>query len=251
MLKKSLVVVAGLVLLGGLLFGRDAFSYLGTTLSQVRQSAKDMMPIELEFKRAQGMISGLDGEIRRNHRVIAQQELEVEKLARQVATQRDALAEMKSRITQRYADVKSGASHYVYAGRTFSSDQVKRDLERRFSAFQVRENTLNKLEQILSARETSLMAAKEKVESMLVQRSQLEVALADLQARQQLVEVHQANSEFNLDDSHLARTRELMDDIENRIAVDEKMSNLDEHYDAEVPFDDESKDIIEDVGTSL
>jgi hypothetical protein len=25
------------------------------------------------------------------------------------------------------------------------------------------------------------------------------------------------------------------------------MSNLDEHYDAEVPFDDESEDIIEDV----
>ena len=246
MLKKSFFVLGGLMLLAGLVLGRDAVSYVTTSVSQMRQSVKDQMPVAFEFERAKRMLESVDSEIARNHKTVVRQELEIEKLSQAVKASRGELAELKDRILERSEDLKAGTSHYVYANRTFTRDQVARDLKRRLSDFQIRETTLNKREQILAARESALLAAKEKVSAMTAQRSQLEVTLEDLKARQELLEVEQAKSELNLDDSYLARTRDLLDNIEARITVDSRLAEVDSEY--EVPFDeDQPLDITEQV----
>ena len=83
---------------------------------------------------------------------------------------------------------------------------------------------------------------------MLTARRQLEVDIENLEARLKMVEVAQTTSEFNFDDSHLARTRELVQDIDTRIAVAERLINAETIFHDRIPLD---KPAAEDVSNQI
>lgn len=237
MLKKSIVVGLGLLLLSGLFFGRDAASYVSTSMGWMHDSVRDSVPVTFELERARKMIRDLDPEIRRNMRLIAVEESEVDKLRSQVEHVQTDLAKSQDQIMRLNDDLKSGNKNLEYAGRVYTSTQVKTDLERRFERHKTKEATADKLEKILTARERGLLAARDKLEAMLAAKRQLEVDVENLEARQKMVEVAQTTSDFNFDDSHLARTKELIADIQTRIDVAEKMVNAEGVYHDEIPLD--------------
>src|SRR5687767_11732554 len=84
MIRKTLFVAAGLVLVGLFLFGRHAASYVGTGASWVRDSVKDSVPLNFEIDRARNMVKNLQPEIQKNMHVIAKEEAELERLQQQV-----------------------------------------------------------------------------------------------------------------------------------------------------------------------
>jgi hypothetical protein len=54
-----------------------------------------------------------------------------------------------------------------------------------------------------------------------------------------MVEVAQTTSDFNFDDSQLARTKELINDIHTRIDVAEKLVDSEGYFQDEIPLDEE------------
>lgn len=225
MVKKSLVVGGVIVLLLGLFFGRDAISYSKTSLGWVRQSVKDAVPVEFELTRARDMIKGLTPEIRHNMHVIATEEVEVQGLRENLAAGEKQLAKNKADIERLSTDLKKGDSHFVYCGKSYTGKQVETDLTNRFEQFKVKEATVSKLRQILAAREAGLTAGREKLKTMEAAKAQLEIDVANLEARLEMVKVAQSSSNFNFDDSRLSRTKELVKDIGTRIDVAEKLVN--------------------------
>jgi len=225
MVKKSLVVGGVIVLLLGLFFGRDAISYTKTSLGWVRQSVKDAVPVKFELNRARDMIKGLRPEIEHNMHVIATEEVEIDGLRTQLASGEKQLAKNKADIERLTADLKNGGSQFVYCGKNYTSKQVETDLTNRFEQFKVKEATVAKLRQILAARESGLNAGREKLKAMQAAKAQLEVDVANLEARLEMVQVAQTSSNFNFDDSRLSRTKELVKDIGTRIDVAEKLVN--------------------------
>ena len=83
---------------------------------------------------------------------------------------------------------------------------------------------------------------------MLAAKRQLQVDVENLQARQKMVEVAQTTSEFNFDDSHLARTKELIRDIQTRIEVSEKLLNAETSFHDRIPLDEP---VVEDVSEQI
>jgi len=63
MLKKALFVGGGLAILAVLFFGRDAVSYVSTSVAKLHESVKDSVPVEFEIERARKMIKDLVPEI--------------------------------------------------------------------------------------------------------------------------------------------------------------------------------------------
>ncbi len=223
MLKKLLIgsaIAAGGV---GLLVGAPVFSYVRSGVSSARQAIRESIPVEVEIKRARDMISDLKPEIADNLRVIAREEVEVNRLAEEVKNKQNGLAKGRKDIMRLKDDIQTGSSHFVYASRTYTSDQVKDDLSNRFKQFQTQEATTSKLEKILEARTKNLDAARLKLDEMLAAKRQLEVEVENLQARLTMVQVAETSSQVHLNDSHLSRTRDLLDDIRSRIDVAEKM----------------------------
>jgi len=225
MVKKSLIVGGVIVLLLGLFFGRDAISYTKTALSGLRQSVKDAVPVEFELTRARDMIKGLKPEVERNMHTIAAEEVEVANLHEQLANGEKQLAKNKADIERLTTDLKNGGSQFVYCGKSYTGKQVETDLTNRFEQFKVKEATVAKLRQILAARESGLNAGREKLKAMQAAKAQLEVDVANLEARLEMVQVAQTSSNFNFDDSRLSRTKELVKDIGTRIDVAEKLVN--------------------------
>ena len=137
------------------------------------------------------------------------------------------LAKNRSDIERLTADLKRRDSNYVYCSQTYTAKQVENDLTRRFEQYKVKEVTLEKLTQVLAARERGLEAGREKLKAMQAAKGQLEVDVANLDARLEMVKVAQSTSEFNFDDSRLSRTKDLVKDIGTRIDVAEQLVHAD------------------------
>lgn len=248
MVKKFVVAAAGALLLAGLLFGRDAASYVSTSCGWVKQTVKDSVPIEFEIERARNMIQELDPEIRQNLHVIAREEVEVTRLREQLQEADAALAKDRKEIARLKGDLDQGGSVFVYAGRSYTTKQVETDLARRFDRFKTKEATVEKLRQILQARETGLLAANDKLKGMQGAKRQLEVDVENMKARLEMVKVAETTGRFNFDDSRLARTRDAISEISARIDVAEKMAHTSVAMPDQIKLDDEeSRNISEEV----
>ena len=95
---------------------------------------------------------------------------------------------------------------------------------------------------MLRARENGLKAAREKLEHMLSAKRQLAVDVENLEARLKMIEVAQTTSQFNFDDSQLARTRELIGEIGTRLDVTEKLMSQQVQLCDRIPLDEDQAD---------
>jgi phage shock protein A len=125
---------------------------------------------------------------------------------------------------------------------------VKDDLARRFTRFKTADATLTSLREMRDARARNLDAARQKLTAMIAAQRQLQVEVENLEAKHKLVQVAEASSDFQFDDSQLARCKELMTDIRTRLDVAAKLANADTNFQDEIPLDaPASEDVTEQV----
>lgn len=250
MFKKLIVAAAGAALLSVLVFGRDAASYLSTSFGWVKDSVKSQVPVEFEIERARRMVKDLVPDIRKNMHVIAQEEVEIERLDKQITKTVSTMDRDKAEIMKLKTDLAESKPVYQYAGRSFSIQQVKVDLANRFERFKTHDATLASLRDIQSARRKSLDAARQKLEGMLEARRKLEVEVENLEAQFKMVEVRQTLSDRNIDDSQLGRVKDLIADVRARLNVADRLATATAqvNVDGEIPVSaPASDDIVEQV----
>jgi hypothetical protein len=246
MIKKALLVVTGLGITTLVLFGRDAASYVSTTYGQLTGAVQDQVPVEFQIDRARHMVRDLEPEIRNSMHVIAKEEVAIEQLNQQIAANQEKADKDKRDILRLQADLGQNQEVYRYASRSYSGDEVKKDLARRFNRFKVADDTLASMKQMRDAREKNLEAAQQKLAAMINARRKLELDVHNLEAKRKLVEVAQASSEYVFDDSQLARAKELITDIRTRLDVAAKLANADVNVDVEIPLDESAPSDITD-----
>lgn len=250
MLKKTLVAGGAVALLTTMAAGVPLASYVRCGFNSLRESAGDAMPIEWELKRARQMIVDLKPEITKNARRIAREKIEVVRLEKQVTETQTRLAKAQSDIERLSDDLRSGSQAYTYAGHTYTSVQVQDDLQARFKRYKTRRQTADTLGEMLNARKASLASAEQRMEEMLSKKNQLEVEVENLQARLGALRVAQTASELNLDDSHLSRTRGLLDEIEMRLNEEEETLVINDEYFGEINLDEPADENLLDEITA-
>lgn len=252
MLKKLLVVGGGVALLLALFFGADACSYVSTSVDWVRQSAKEAIPVEAEINRARNMIEKLGPKINEAQRAIVVEEVQVNRLNDQLQTRDAQLTKSLADIKRLRGDLNRGDSSYVYVGKSYSETQVTTDLEKRFKIYKKQKNTADTLRQTVETRLRGIAEAKAKFGEMQAAKQQLIADVENLQARQNMVKVANASSKLSVDNSHLARTQKLIDDIESRVAVSEEIANSKTNYVGQIQLDGpESGNVLEEIDQYL
>ncbi len=248
MIRKAVIGAGVALLVGMFFFGRDVFSYVRTSAGYVRETVTDSVPMEFQIDRARGMIQDLVPEIRKNMHIIAKEEVEVERLQKQIDDAQANLTRDKSDLMRLKADLSTNKGLFRYAGRDYTMDQVKLDLANRFERYKTAEATLASLQEIHRARQKSLEAARQKLEGMLAAKRQLAVEVENLQARLQMVAAAQTTAAYNFDDSKLGRVKELLGDLKTRLDVAERMVNAETNFHDEIPLDQTaSENIVEQV----
>jgi chromosome segregation ATPase len=248
MIKRILIVGGGAALVGLVLLGRDALSYLRTSVGYVTDAAQEAVPVEFQIDRARGMVEDLVPEVRKNMHIIAKEEVEVQRLNEQIAESQSQLAKEKEQLLRLTADASSGKNVFQYAGRSYTADEVRTDLAHRFERYKTGEATLASLEEICGARQKSLAAARQKLEGMLASKRQLQVEVENLEARLQMIAAAKATSNYQFDDSRLGRVKELVANLRSRLIVAEKLVNAEVYYHDEIPLDKAApENIVEQV----
>lgn len=246
MCKKLFLTALTVTVLGGLIMGTSAWSYLTTGAKRVSDTVENSVPIEFQIDRARNMVRDLEPEIRRSMHVIAKEEVEVEQLDNRIRTAEAKGEKDKSDIMRLQTDLQTGKSVFRYAGNQYTCDEVKQDLSRRFARYKTSDATLGSLRDMRDARQRNLEAARQKLAAMMSSQRQLSVEVENLEAKLKLVEVAQASSDPHLDDSQLARAKALMADIHARLEVAAKLANADTNFQEEIPLDAPAPDNITD-----
>lgn len=220
MVKKIVMLALAGTTVGVFVLGRDFYSYARTSVHSVTDRVRSEVPLEFEIERARREIAQLLPEVRKSMHLIAEEQVETDRLRKSVAKREAALADQEEAILALSSDLKSGDTKFVYAGHRYSQTQVERDLTERFNRFQILEATLQQERQVLAAKEAALVANRETVEQMLSARKDLEVELERLEARLRTIDARKQINGLELDDSHLSRVRTLIATIEKRLDVE-------------------------------
>lgn len=237
MIKKTLIGLAATALVSTMVFGKDVFSYVKTAGCSARDAIKAEVPIEFEIQRARDMVENLVPDIRKCMHVIAEEEVNVEHLQRDIARCDTELNKQKGEILALRHDVDLGKQTYQYASRTYSANDVKRDLACRFERFKTAESTLGSKKQILAAREKSVVAAREKLENMLADKRDLEVQIENLEARMKTLQAAQTATSVQLDNSQLARAKKLIGDLNKQLDVAQRVLDSEGKFSGLIPVE--------------
>ena len=65
MIKRVLFPAIGLMALGLFFFGRDAVSYVGTSIGKIKDSVKQSVPISFELDRAHKLVKDITPDIQK------------------------------------------------------------------------------------------------------------------------------------------------------------------------------------------
>jgi len=235
--KMALLVVVVLCVIGGLLFGADLVSYIRSTIKSVQRSVKDSVPIEFELRRARDTLEQIIPEMHANIRLIAQEEVEVAALNSDIEKSQKALEDERMRIAKLRKSLDIQPAAYTFAGRTFTRTQVKQDLVQRFERFKEAELVLASKQKLLARRENSLQAAMQMLEQTKAQKRLLEDKIGALESQYRVVKAAAVGSAIDIDNSKLAQTAKLIDQIKRRLDVAERVLAHESRFVQSIPVD--------------
>jgi len=227
MLGKTLKYVVApalvLILAGGLLFGSDLFSYINSSARSIRTSVKESIPTQFELQRARDMLEQIVPEMHANVRLIAQEEVEVENLKRDISRCEVGLRDERARIEKVGALLGSQAKVFTISDRRYPRKVLKADLARRFESYKEAEMVFQGKQRLLASREQSLAAAVSALDRARRQKDILADKIASLEAQHRLVAAASVGSKFQLESSKLAQTEKLIGEIKKRLDVAERV----------------------------
>lgn len=249
--RRSTLARGGVVLTAAALlysFGSDGLSYITTAGRLVKDHVKVSVPVEFELERARTMVSGLVPEVRHNLMSIAQEEVGIEHLRKDVARVEADLFQEREHLLKMRSDIENKSGSFKKGIRVATTEEVREELARRFSRYQTSEATVVAKQQLLEARERSLIASRAQVDNMLNVKKDLELQIEQLEARLKTQQNQAVTSEIAIDDSQVSKCRQLVDDLRIRLEVaDRIMATNGKYSDVPVPTLTNSADIGEQI----
>ena len=222
MIRKALLGTAVTLGLGALVFGTGVSSYVRTAACEARDGLRGAVPIEFEIKVARTKLQELDPAVDRAKRVVAEQGIEVDRLRADIDRRTVALEEQARAMALLRGKLGSGTDLH-YAGHTYQAPEMRRDLSARLTRYKVAADTLGHKEELLNARLRTLEANEQKLDAMLNARQELEVTIAALEAKHQMVQARETMAGVEVDDTALADVRGLIERIDGELAVRERL----------------------------
>lgn len=227
MIGKSIKVLvlsaAGAAVVGGVLLGTEFGSYVTSSVRSVRDSAKDNVPVEFQLQRARHLLDDIIPEMQANIRLVAQQEVEIGALRREIEDGRKALAEEQERVQRLRKHLSGDQEKYSIGGLSYTRGELKEELARRFAHVKEAEVILAGKGRLLANQEKALRAATEAIDRTRAQKVMLEGQIASLEAQHRLVLAASKGSKTGIDQSKLAQTEKVIALVKKQLDVAERV----------------------------
>lgn len=241
MCKKISLGVLGLALVAAFVFGGNLLPYGRTAIQNMQDAANDRVPVEFQIDAAKNQLKAIGPEIQRMVHQIAKEKVQIKRIAADIERQEDMLEESYGKMMTLRGHLDSSDEYYVATNsQKYSRSRVEEDLRHRLTLHQTAEATKNKQAEILRIRRESLEAAMVQLDQAKAQQRELEVQIENLTARNRMNEVIASASEFNIDDSQISKTREMLDAIDAKISAQEEVMNIaPKYFGGQIPVGEE------------
>lgn len=251
-MKKCILGVSGLMLVAGLLFGSNLVPYAQTAYDKASRSIEQQVPISFQIDAAKKQLENIGPEIDDMNLQIAKEKVSIKKLEASLERQDDALKKSRGEMLTLRSHIDSGDDFYVAANsKAYTTQRVKDELRIRLASHKTASATMEKDQKVLELRQRSLEAAMERLAEARSQKTELALQIEHLTAQNRMNEVVKTASKLDqFDNSQLARTRSMIEDISARLETEqEMMSMMPTHY-GQIPVGDSSiadTDVLEDM----
>jgi chromosome segregation ATPase len=212
-----------------LAFGTSAPSYVKTAFCKFRQSAKESIDPRFEIERARNEIASLQPAFEQNKETLARAEVAAERLQKEIGEVQASLDQKKATILAMREQFKRG--DFRLTGHVNgTADELKARLANRLEEYKATENMLKEKQELLKSKKQMIESAHNQLENLRTQKAALLTRLANIEARLSVIEASQAKSEFNFDSSALARAKEAVASLEERLDVMQHVAEINDKY---------------------
>ena len=212
LMKWTVAGIAGAFVVGALCFGTDCFSYATSSFRMIRGKVKNAVPLDFELQRARDLLNDLVPELQAKIVLVAQEEVSVEELEKDIGRQRKNLRIARVRVRQ----MKDGLIEPVaYVGSRRSEAVV--DLARRFGNLKLAEKLIEGKEKVLTARRNSLDATIQGLKDAQVRKVELEAEIERLDHEVRLVKLRSRTPAVTVDQSSLVKAERLVSELRKRL----------------------------------
>lgn len=222
-LKYCAAGCMGVVAVGGIIFGSELSSYIRTSTGAVRESVRESVPIEFELKRARDLIDDILPEIHANVRLIAEDEVEIAALKKDLERSGEQLAADRRLLSEIRSQLDTQNVSYEFGGRQYSRKQLTQQASLKLNRLKDAEMIQVSRQRLLATRQKSLQAAMQMLDRARDRKSELEQKVESLVAQHRLLKASAIGSRFHLDDSKLSKADQLLSEIQKRVDVSERI----------------------------
>ena len=246
MFKKLTLGVLGLALVAGILFGGNLVPYVTTGIKKARDAAKSQVPISFQIDAAKEQLDKIDPEIEQMVYQIAKEKAQITRLENELAENRTSLTTSHDQMMTLRNHLSSGEEFYTAANAAvYTNQRVREDLAHRFELYKTAQQTVTSQEQVLAARKSAVDSALDRLDEARALQHELEVKIENLRARDRVNQVAKTASQIDMDNSELARTASMIDDISAQIEADSELLQLAPKYFGQIPVT--SDDIVDNT----
>lgn len=226
--KKAFGVglVAAGVLAAATLTGWGSFA-----VHKARASLKKAVPPQVQIDRIRHDISKLDRDIDKNWTPIARREQDIKDLDRDVDGLRAYLDQSKADMLAATADLKSGVKRISYKGSERSEADVRKQLVKDATTYQVKSRELSAKETLRAAWKRELDAAMKQQDEMKALKGELEARLATIEADLKVLELSESKGKLPVGNgTRLDEIKANMDEMEREINIRTRENELRTNY---------------------
>ncbi|MCB9832970.1 MAG: hypothetical protein H6807_10875 [Planctomycetes bacterium] len=221
MCKKFVVTGILAAVVAFVLFGGATFSHISHGVGWLRAEVEDSVPVEMKLDKARDAIEASEPKIRELNRTIAEKQVEIRYLERELAGLRQARTTQRAVLeTQRQALTVDQAS-YRFRGVEVSRARMRMDADRRLHDLKNADQLIASKEARLEALSNGLGHVRVALDTLIAKREELITQCEMLEAKRRETEAKKAVTlNIEVDGSDLAEAADILARIERQLDVE-------------------------------
>jgi len=235
MVKKILIaavaVVAGLAVLSGVTKISPKVWFEGCC-----RSARNMVPPETRLKQLHTEIDSIDKDIKKNLSKLARMEVDVQMLSEDLEGKRGQQGNLRTEINDLRKGLEAGVEKVSFNGRSFRPADATRRLNMATTEFVSLKERIKGQEQLLSEKNRTLDAAKNRITDMKTEQDNLRLLAAKLGTQIELAKMKQMEARMvDIDDGAVSRAREHAKELEIYLREIKEETRLNQEFGFSAP----------------
>ncbi|MDP9175482.1 MAG: hypothetical protein M3O30_16695 [Planctomycetota bacterium] len=251
-IKIVAITTGSAAALGGLVFGTELTSYLRSSANSMTSIVKDNIPIDFQLRRARDLLDASGPEMRKNVRLMAEQEVDIATLKSEITQARQSLEDEKLGLQKLRDTLATQQNSFSFGDITYTREQMTQELSHRFSSYKQAELAQDQRKSLLESREKALAAAMQAMDTARAQRVALQSQIEALDGRYRLVQATATETGVQVDNSQLAQAEKVVGDVQHQLDVSERVLAQEAKFTHSIAFDViDEKSLIGEVDAHL